>query len=498
MRYRLVSLTLVAYLLSLFAGGLAEAETVNAGIFRIVLSACGPKGKGFVQTGFRTQWNGQHGILTALHGVSGCGKYYAIQHETEGGVFLDDLKLVAVDVDRDVAFLSSTQLASADGGPLPKAKYNIAQDRLKVIGYPDGALSQVDGQLRYHDNPLRLLGSWHQRVSNMCEKRKSPSCDINVLLVAEEPLIPGHSGAPILNQYNQVIGVADGGLQGGFALLNWIIPYADINLVPVGQRASDLSSLKQQDFTELFASVSTIDENKYPTGSGVEISGRILYGGYGNSSPIGVAANYTRAYAIIQLWDTETRKEVPIDFTYDNQSGTYAMKNVPVGKFGINVRLESGYPFNKASGGDFISYLSGLNEDIVVAPYDKRISRDLKVVHSIHLKQPVDNQKERTFTTDPRETLRQSQGNFEWEPVPGASYYEVYLYLGETGTNEFKRLVNPHKTNITVFRADLQVTSPNTYYMFRVAAYDASGSLIGHFSNYYKNGFGGWFEFGVL
>jgi len=52
--------------------------------------------------------------------------------------------------------------------------------------------------------------------------------------------------------------------------------------------------------------------------------------------------------------------------------------------------------------------------------------------------------------------------------------------------------------NLTVFRPDLQPTSPNTYYMFRVAAYDASGSLIGHFSNYYKNGYGGWFEFGVL
>jgi hypothetical protein len=497
MRYHFMLVISLVFFLSLIENRLVAAE-INSEVFRVMLSKCGLKEKGFVQTGFRAQWNGQHGIVTALHGVSWCNNYIATQGQV---INLTDLTLVGVDVDRDVAFLSSKQLASIPGTPLLKAKYNTAQDQLKVIGYPDGVLSQISNKLRYHDNPLRRLGSWHKRVTDMCEQRKSPACDISVLLVAEEPLIPGHSGAPVFNQHNHVIGIADGGVKGGFALLNWIIPYEDVRLVPANQQASFLNFLKKQDLTKLFASVSTIDKNKYPTGHGATISGKVLYGGY-SGSPIGIAANYSKAYAVIQLWDSETRKEVPVNFTYDNHTGRYTINNVPTGKFHISIRLESGYPFYKTSAGDFISYLSGLNEDIIVAPHDKDIYRDLKVVYSINLKRPVNNQEERTSVGDAKEILYKqnfypSASVFEWDRVPAADQYEVWILLMDVITGQRLDVKN-FSTTQTIVSPNLDVNSGNTYYMFRVAAKNNKGGLIGHFSNYYKNGFGGWFEFRVL
>jgi hypothetical protein len=472
------------------------ATELNSNVYRVMLVDCGYKNIGYVQTGFRGFWNGQHGIVTALHGVAGCNRYYVTQGEN---VYLDDLTLTAVDYDKDVAFLSSSQLANEPGAALPKANFNINQDQLKVIGYPDGALEQFSNFLRYHENPLRKLGSWHQTVTNMCQQRQSPKCDIDVLLVANEVLIPGYSGAPVFNQNNEVVGIADGGLKGGTAMMNWIIPYANVSLKDARSFSNDINHLKQQDITALFATVSTLDDSKFPTGHGATISGRVLYGGY-SGNPIGIVTQFSKAYAVIQLMQTDTRKEIPVDFSYDNNTGIYSIKNVPVGKFTVFIRLESGYPFHKMSGGDFVSILSGLNDDIVVAPHEKNISRDLKVVYSTHLIQPVDNQKERTFANDPPELLyRQNYyptvSLFEWGQVPGADFYEVRFLLIDGNTRQIINN-NTFKTQSTRIQPNLNVTNGNNYYSFLVYAYNKNG-LIGGFNNFYKNGYGGWFNFRV-
>ncbi|MCB0589485.1 MAG: carbohydrate-binding protein [Phaeodactylibacter sp.] len=492
----------VLFLFFLFLQALSAGE--NPAVFRILLTGC-EGGKGFVQTGFRAQWNGQEGVITALHGVAGCRRCSAAQGGEKDGIYLDDLALVAVDIDRDIAFLASRKLQDIPGQPLKGTGYDLSRDQLQVVGYPDGVLIQRASPVSYHIDPLVGLGVWHQEVRKMCEQRRSPNCGIKVLLVRGDPLIPGHSGAPLLNQNGQIVGVADGGLKGGLALLNWIIPYKDIQLSSVSYagNANALHSLRQMNLYDLFAAPSSMDPSRFYGGEGATISGQIFYGGYG-SPPIGLLSNYSKAKAIIRLMEVETRKEVPVDFDYDPNTGNYTIYNVPSGKYTPFVKVESGYPFHKTSGGDFISYLSGLNEDIVVAPHDKNIYRGLHVVHSIHLKKPVDNQKERTFTQDPPEVLYKgpiypSASVFEWDPVPGATAYQVRILLmdGASNTRIDEKDFNISGTSIS---PGLAANYGNTYYMFLVSAYYGSGwdKLIGHFSNYYKDGFGGWFIFKVV
>ncbi len=495
-----IAFFIICALFMIHIENLKAANEINSGVFRLNLQLCGSDSGngslGFVQTGFRAEWRGQQGIITALHGVAWCDQYIATQGFERNAIDLTDLKLSAVDVDRDIAFLSSNQLKNVPGGPLGKTSYqNYLNDSLKVVGYPDGALSQISHFLRYHENPLRPLGSWHQKIKNMCQQRNSPNCRTKVLLVAGEPLIAGHSGSPIFNQTGLVVGIAGGGLKGGVSLMNWIIPFMDVELRPVSEFTSRLDSLRKKDINHLFASVSTVDESRYPSGFGTKIKGKILYGGY-RGPTIGAVTNYSQADAVIGLYDHQSRKHVPVSFTYNKHTSEYTINNVPVGNFGFTVRL-SGYPQGPTSGGDFISYLSGLNDYLTVAPGDKNITRNLKVVHSIHLKQPVNNQIERTFTYDEPEIINRDQNLFTWDHVPGVSYYEIYLYLKNKKTKETHRLINPYKTSSNIYRARLKITAPDSHYIFRVSAYHSNGSLLGHFSNYYKNGFGGWFKFRV-
>ncbi len=474
----------------------------NSEVFRVMLTNCNSN-KGFAQTGFRGNWNGQDGIITALHGVVGCNKYKIMQESESEPISISDLELLAVDIDRDIAFLSSKRFREIPGTPLNPTPYNILNDgKLTVIGYPNGALEQFDNKLDYYKNPLRLLGKWHEAVKNMCFQRKSPSCNINVLLVRDDPLIPGHSGAPIFNQYNEVVGIANGGLKEGYALLNWIIPYANVKLEPKNKYQKEINRLKKFDLTKLFAVPSTMENSRFQDADGATITGHIMYGGY-FSKPLGIASDYTKAFASIHLMDVENRKEVPVDITYDNNTGIYIMKNVPSGKFTPFVRLESGYPFYKESAGDYISHLSGLNKDIVVAPHDKNIHHNLNVVKSIHLKRPIDNQKERKSTNDALEILYKqnyhpSASVFEWEPVPKATRYNVRILLKDNSNGSTKTIKDFDTTN-TKISPNLDINYGNTHYMFLVYAYKGTkyNDLIGEFTNYYKNGHGGWFEFKV-
>jgi len=216
---------------------------------------------------------------------------------------------------------------------------------------------------------------------------------------------------------------------------------------------------------------------------------------------------YSTAYAEIRLRNVDTDEWLPTNYAYDNENGIFSIENVPPGKYSPTITIQSGYPFelgnNTASNaGDFISFLSGLNDDIVVPPHLDEVQNDLKVVYSVRLIRPVDNQELRTYAGDPPEKLYQSfyypsADTFEWEPVPGASKYEVTILLKDGETEKTSVMVDESVVS-TQYSPDLEINSGKDCYWFTVSAYNSEGELIGDFSNFYKNGFGGWFEFQVI
>ncbi len=492
---RNVSTLCVGVVALILAPGPARAQQdIDDQVYLLIASGCGAAGKAYAQTAFRTTVQGMTGVATALHGVIGCTSVRA--QRLEGTVSTGKLRLSRVDVKRDVAFFISDALA-ADRAPALQGTA-FATVPLKTVGYPAGTPSQFSETVELHEQPIRALKSVAPgELAVALDERGSPALDVRVLCT-RAAVSAGYSGAPILTLgTRRVMGMVDGGLARGFAHVNWAIPFSDIQWLDANKppAADSLRTLAQRNTSDLFASVYTsgpLDTQE----EGATISGRILY----DAQP--VAAYTGGADAAIELMEVESRQIVPTQVEYDRASGQFVIRGVPPGKFTPFVRIETGYPFNRESGGDFFSRLSGMNEDIVVPPHVPSLQRDLKVAHVVHLTRPVDNQTIRTSVGDPPETTYASfyapaADVFAWEPVPMAAYYEGAILLQERGTN---RRLDTRSFRVTApsVTPQLPVSPPNTYYGFMVNAYDAGGQLIGVYMRYYRNGSGGWFEFVVL
>lgn len=474
-----------------------SAQTTEAGankqVYRIMAASCGPKNERFSQAGFRAMVQGQVGLVTALHGVVGCGMVIAVQEDELGGSEILDLQRSKVSVPHDVIFFTSASLDVESGNPLRATSATNAPN-LRVVGYPLESVLQLDHTINFYDNPRRTLNDQFKGSSTIAKLafRGSPSTT-EVILMVQGTLQNGLSGAPLLTPSGAVVGIANGGLAQGFAQINWAVPFAGLPWVSYSESDQKIQRLIGMDAASLFHSPWSASTEVPQTGA--RITGRIYYDG----QPV---TSVSKAYAVIKLVEVASWRATPIDFQYNNMTGEFTVLDVPPGKYMPSVRLESGYPFHIESGGDFHARNSDINKDLVVTPHDTNLHVNWEVMQGIHLTRPIDNQTRRTNTTDPPENFypsfyAPSAELFEWDPVPGAAQYQVViLTVRQTGQPPLhvidQRVTQPR------FGPGLGISPPGTHYMFRVEAYSPENKHIGTFNNYYKNGSEGWLSFRVV
>lgn len=225
----------------------AQNQTDSPHVFQVRTGECSQKPQ--AQTGFRIV--GIKGIITALHGVAGCKTINAINENED----LLDLSIIRADIDRDVALLGSSKININKSNLGLKKSIYPEYGGLHVFGYPLGLEEQIVSEaLKIRRKSRRKLNTLLPfETINLLKKspKQSPKLDIEVLSI-EGHLLHGYSGAPIINNKNEVVGVANGGLEDGFSEIVWAIPWHDIKWKKTLQR--DLKNLSGTNLFSFFSS----------------------------------------------------------------------------------------------------------------------------------------------------------------------------------------------------------------------------------------------------
>jgi WD40 repeat protein len=229
----------MAMMLSIFSIDLGQTQNQSESpyVYQVIAAKCSHEPFERTQTGFHAK--GLSGIVTALHGVVDCVEFKAISSAPGGGALVD-LYLDQVDIDRDVALLQSRDFPSilSPAVGLETSEQAVTSERAYALGHPYGMYSQLKSTLQIRDVAIRELRSLMPSdpdVRLAMDDRKSPRLETQVLSI-EGHLVPGLSGAPIiLDPGGQVVGVGNGGLQGGATEIVWAIPWRDISWTSVSQ-----------------------------------------------------------------------------------------------------------------------------------------------------------------------------------------------------------------------------------------------------------------------
>jgi hypothetical protein len=238
---QLATLGLVA--ITALSAASAYPQTSKPFVYLVTASDCTHEPRTRALTGFRVR--GLRGIITALHGVADSQNITvtSIDGKFKGG----SVTVSMVDIPNDLALLTSTELAaeSPDGLDHAPSTTILANTKVFVVGYPLGTyLEETTLPFVVGDPPRYELGrKLNVDLREALRKRNSPSLTTTVLFLVG-PLHPGHSGAPVLDANNRVVGVADGsiGLSAGYG---WAISYDQIRWKSVREN-QQFTLLKQQ------------------------------------------------------------------------------------------------------------------------------------------------------------------------------------------------------------------------------------------------------------
>jgi hypothetical protein len=245
------TLTTTILLLFLVNTVLAQPASILKDIVLInVGNGCSPSHL----TGFHIRVKGKVGkdkvgIVTALHGVVGC-KTIRVSKRYK------NLKIVQVDIERDVAFLYSSELENYS--PKLQTENSAEYNGLYVVGHPLGIAQLRSDDLQIRQPPRQRLKNLIPRGKHFkyLKHRDSPSLKIEVLSI-EGNFLRGHSGAPVFNAENKIVGVVNGGLGHGYSGIVWAIPWADIRWQSKSQINNKLSMLKTMPQVSVLASYSS-------------------------------------------------------------------------------------------------------------------------------------------------------------------------------------------------------------------------------------------------
>jgi hypothetical protein len=191
-------------------------------------------------------------IATALHVVAGC-KTITVKSESTSAQRKGRIGKLLVGPDLALIILDS-KLTGMD--PMSFATSTPSDtDELQVIGYPEGIPKMNNTHLRLRSGGLKLRDNVPKFVSDKLDVSKSPDPDLEFTSI-EGHLLPGLSGAPIVNANGELVAIGDGGLDDGMTGISWAIPVLRLN--DLATSPDTLAQIPVQLVPQLFAAEKTL------------------------------------------------------------------------------------------------------------------------------------------------------------------------------------------------------------------------------------------------
>ena len=227
-------LTLAALLIAAPAWAEPVPATVLARVAPAVLRIYAKCGNAEPVSGTGFAWGSPGRVVTAFHVVAGCSSVE---------IYYQGLASVPATIDRvlpsaDLALLKVVdppQVEALTVSTVPPA----VGDTVDVYGFPFGQPTRSDAPLYVTDanreTPLlrdAVGGSEREQLVAL----GIPSLDTEILRV-DGNLLPGHSGAPILDHQGNVVAIGSGGLQRGTVGIGWAVRaryLSDLMAAPAG------------------------------------------------------------------------------------------------------------------------------------------------------------------------------------------------------------------------------------------------------------------------
>ena len=184
-----------------------------------------------IQTGFRVK--DYPGVFTALHGlVFASGTIRAtLNSEISRSVGNNTMMIAEIDRSHDLVRLMPTKQDEqwegdgTEGFTLHK-EFNDIRGIFCTAGYPYARTLAIDAHtIRAKQTLDSLIGRTKamEHFYRTLEKVKSPAHDLEVLDV-RGAIVIGHSGSPLLDHTNRIVGVANGSLVAGDTDYSWAVP----------------------------------------------------------------------------------------------------------------------------------------------------------------------------------------------------------------------------------------------------------------------------------
>jgi hypothetical protein len=185
-------------------------------VAQIFSSACA-EGKERHASGF--VWRDTSTVVTALHVVAGCTKIRV--YIASAGKSYDATIDRALN-DADLATLHLNSATPARPLLLAPAAPQVTE-KLQVVGYLGEVPEIANKRMEVMDQGSNTLkGFLPENLQRLVAQAGSPSLTVRILRL-DGSLLPGTSGAPLVNAAGRVSGVGSGGLENGLGGISWAI-----------------------------------------------------------------------------------------------------------------------------------------------------------------------------------------------------------------------------------------------------------------------------------